>query len=156
MEFRESQVRSLSDYLGICKNYYDLSFWIGARLIPYDLKRNRCEWVLFNVDLSCGNYRLCLMLASEWKLRPIRAYSVAFAPGERIPKKLEIRSIGYDYGMPPVIADGNHFFLTRNVNDFQVKRDANYRVGITTMYWTADVADMCFEVMVLRKINHYE
>ena len=151
MEFRESQIHSLGDYLTFCLKNYDLTFWIGARLLPYDFKKNRCEWVLFTVNLPQGYYRLCLMLVSEWKLRPIRAYGVAFAPDEKIPKKLEIQSIGYDFKMSPAVADGNHFFLTRNVSDFQAHKDGNYRVGVTTKYWSEDAADTCFEVMLLRK-----
>ena len=72
--------KSLKDYIDSVKQSYTEILFTGGNLRPFILNRNEFNWVLFDIDLSPGSYRLCLMLINEWNLRPVTAYAVVFHP----------------------------------------------------------------------------
>lgn len=144
-------VRSLMDYIDDVKESFVPELFLGGKLHPFNLARNTYNWVLFNIDLHPGNFRLCLQLVSEWHLRPVTAYAVAFAPGEKPIKKAATGEFGFGFNITPAIASGNNFLLSRNVTDFITRFNGTHQIGVTTSFWTPDIEKTCFEVLLLRK-----
>jgi len=144
---------SLSDYLDSVKQSYTAVLFEEGNLRPFLISKNEFDWVLFDVELTPGNYRLCLRQVSEWKLRPVTAYAVVFPPGIKPTKHADSGEFGHGFNIPPAISIGNQFFLTRNVTDFITRFEGVHQVGVTTKYWTADIEKKQFEVALLQKIR---
>jgi hypothetical protein len=143
--------KSLTDYIDSVKQSYIPLLFTGGNLNPFILNRNEFNWALFDVDLTPGSYRLCLLLVSEWKLRPVTAYAVVFPPGEKPIKHADSGQFGSGFNIPPAVSVGNAFLLSRNVTDFYTRFEGLHQVGVTTKYWTPDIADINFEVALLQK-----
>ena len=152
-EMRETDIRSLSDYLDFCGNGFVIEFWAGGYLRPYIRSRNNYQWVLYPIDLFPGEYRLCIMLVPDSGSRPVRAFSVVFAPGEKIPKKNSAIPLGYGFNMTPAFAVGNTFFLFQNITDFHTRFSGDHLIGISTLFWGMDIELTRFEVLLLRRRN---
>ena len=150
-ELHDSAIKSLSDYLRFCKGDFLIEFWVGGYLRPFDISKGRYQWVLYPHDLSPGIYRLCIMLVSDWIVRPFRAYAMIFAPGEKVLTQYNPASIGYGFNITPAIAAGNSFYLTQNITDFRTRFSGTHLLGVTTLYWSDDVEKTRFEVLLLRK-----
>ena len=150
-EFRDSDVHSLSEYLDSVREIYIKELYIGGKLQPFNIQDNFYRWVLFPVDLVPGYYRLCLMIVSDWQVRPLTAYAMIFTPGEKIKATTDPHTLGYGFQITPAIASGNQFFLSRNITDFTTRYSGVHQIGVTTTYWTDDAADTCFEILLLRK-----
>ncbi|HUV16766.1 MAG TPA: hypothetical protein VMW28_09415 [Pelolinea sp.] len=149
-------VSSLTDYLENVKEAYIPELFLGGKLLPFNLTRNAYNWVLYDCDLCPGSYRLCLQLVSDWLVRPVSAYAVAYAPGEKPIKEPTTGTLGYGFNITPSIANGNNFLLSRNVTDFITRFNGIHQIGVTTSFWTPDTANTCFEVLLLRKKQvHY-
>ncbi len=149
----ESSIKSLADYLDFCKENYLLEFWIGGHLRPFDLSKSQYRWILFFRDLSPGCYKLCVMLTSKQlirPIRPIRAYGLAFAPGEKVPLKIKADTFGYGFNITPAIATGSSFHSDSNTTEFRTRFNGIHQLGVTTPYWTDDVENTCFELMLLQ------
>ena len=153
LEMRETDIRSLSDYLDFCGNAFVIEFWAGGYLRPYFRSRNNYQWVLFPIDLCAGEYRLSIMLGPDSGSRPVRAFSVVFAPDEKIPKKNSAIPLGYGFNMTPAFAVGDSFYLSRNVTDFRTRFSGDHVIGVSTLYWGTDIKRISFEVLLLRYGN---
>lgn len=148
---QESSIRTLNDYLKFCQEDFVIEFWVGGYLRPFHLSKSEYQWVLFRHDLCPGSYRLCLMLASDWSIRPIRAYGMAFAPGEKIRAHIDPATFGYGFNITPATAVGKTFYSDRNTTDFRTRFNGLHQVGVTTPYWSEDVSSTCFELLLLRR-----
>lgn len=146
----ESSIKSLSDYLIFCEDNYFVEFWIGGKLRPFDLSRSQYRWVVFPHDLSPGVYRLCLMLTLSQAARPMRAYGVAFAPGEKVPAKVNTTRLGYGFNMTPAIASGNSFYSDSNITEFRTRFCGAHQLGVTTQNWSTEAENTAFELLLLR------
>lgn len=142
---------SLMDYIDSVNKSYTQVFYSEGILKPFLLSRNEFNWVLFDVELEPGNYRLCLRQVTEWKLRPVTAYAVVFPPGIKPIKHADSGEFGSGFNIPPAISIGNNFLFSRNLTNFTTRFHGLHQVGVTTKYWTPDVEHISFEVALLRK-----
>lgn len=143
--------KSLMDYLNDVRESYVPELFIGGKLHPFNLPGNTYDWILYDIELQPGSYRLCLHLVSEWRLRPVTAYAVALAPGVKPIREAVSGTLGYGFNITPAISIGNSFLLSRNVSDFTTRFEGNHQIGVTTSFWTPDISNTCFEVLLLRK-----
>ena len=91
------------------------------------------------------------MLASDWSIRPIYAYGMAFAPQEKIRTYSDPATFGYGFNITPAIAVGKTFLSDRNTTDFCTRFNGLHQLGVTTPYWSEDVSSTCFELLLLRR-----
>jgi len=150
-ELHDSDIKTLADYLRFCEEDYVLEFGIGGYLLPFNISKNRYQWRLYAHSLNPGSYRLCIMLPSRWIIRPITAFAMVFAPGEKVISQHFRNKIGYGFNITPALAAGNSFFLTQNISDFRTRFSGPHLIGVTTLYWHDDVERTRFEVLLLRK-----
>jgi hypothetical protein len=143
--------KSLTDYIDSVKQSYSEILFTGGNLRPFILNHNEFNWVLFDIVLTPGSYRLCLMLINEWNLRPITAYAVVFPPGVKPIKHADSGQFGSGFNIPPAVSVGNTFLLSRNITDFYTRFEGTHQIGVTTKFWTSDIEDASFEVAVLQK-----
>ncbi|MBM3137931.1 MAG: hypothetical protein FJZ98_07065 [Chloroflexi bacterium] len=142
---------SLKDYVDSVNKSYTQVLFSEGNLKPFLLNRNEYDWVLFDVDLEPGNYRLCLLQTTEWKLRPVTAYAVVFPPGMKPIKHAETGQFGSGFNILPATSIGNKFLFSRNLTDLTTRFQGLHQVGVTTKFWTPDVENISFEVALLRK-----
>jgi hypothetical protein len=146
----ESSIKSLTDYLKFCEENFEVEFWIGGNLHPFDLIRGKYHWVLFQHNLSPGAYRLCLMLHDIKMSQPIRAYGLVFSPGEKIPSQVKENSFGYGFNITPAVAIGNNFNSSSNLTDFRTRFNGLHQLGVTTLNWNDGVESTYFELLLLK------
>ena len=147
----ESEIKSLSDYLFIERKRYSLEFWVCGRLIPYHLKENSYQWVVFPIELEYGDYRLCFTINTGGKRYPIFSFAVVYPSSVR---KFPIPShhlVGIGFKFSPLCVTNEQFTYPGNTSDFIVRKDGKFNICATTSNWTARVSETTFELLLLKK-----
>jgi hypothetical protein len=147
----ESEIKSLSDYLLIERDRYSLQFWICGKLIPYQLKNDSYQWVVFPVDLETGNYRLCFTVNMGGKRYPIVAFAVIYPSSVRTFPIPYHHLVGIGFKFSPMCVAGEKFTYSRNTSDFTVRQHGKFNVCATTSNWTPQVNKTTFELLLLQK-----
>lgn len=143
--------KSLTDYIDSVKQSHTPVLFVGGKLLPFHLSKNLFQWVLFDIELHPGDFRLGLLIVSEWYHRPITAFAVTYPPGEKPMRHANTGRFGSGFNIPPAVSIGNVFLLSRNITDFYTRFDGIHQVGVTTKYWTPDIENISFEVALLQK-----
>ena len=147
----ESEIKSLSDYLLIERNRYSLQFWIGGKLIPFQLKNDSYEWVVFPIDLEPGDYRLCFTVNMGEKRYPIIAFAVIYPFSMRTFPLPYQHLVGIGFKFSPMCVTSEQFTFASNTSDFTVRQGGKFNICTTTSNWTPLVRKTTFELLLLQK-----
>ena len=147
----ESEIKSLGDYLLTEPDRYSLQFWICGKLIPFHLKNDLYQWVVFPIDLEPGNYRLCFTVNMGGKRYPIIAFAVIY-PFSIRPFPIPYHHlVGIGFKFTPIHVTGEQFTYSRNTSDFTVRQGGKFNICATTSNWTSQVSKTTFELLLLQK-----
>lgn len=147
--------RSVEEYISYCQDQYDLVFWGGGKLRPYDLLKTHYNWIFFPVSLQPAYYRLALVLLSFPKVKPVTAYAVAFPPDSKNIKNYPLSPIGFGFHITPAIASKNRFEVRRNTTEFATQMSGEHTVAVTSRDWFAEVEQVIFEVALFKSRMEY-
>jgi len=150
-EIIETEIKSLSNYLLIERDRYSLQFWVCGKLIPFQLKDNSYQWVVFPVDLEPGNYRLCFTVNMGGKRYPIIAFAVIYPFRIRTFPLPYIHLVGIGFKFSPLIVTSEQFTFSRNVSDFTVRQGGKFNISTTVSNWIPQVSNTTFEILLLQK-----
>jgi hypothetical protein len=147
----ESEIKSLGDYLLSEPDRYSLQFWICGKLIPFHLKNNSYQWVVFPIDLEPGNYRLCFTVNTGEKRHPIIAFAVIYPFSIREFPIPFHHLVGIGFKFSPIRVTDVQFTYSRNTSDFTVRQGGKFNICATTPNWTPRVSKTTFELLLLQK-----
>ena len=147
----ESEIKSLSNYLLTERDRYSLQFWICGKLIPFQLKNDSYQWVVFPIDLESGDYRLCFTVNMGVKRYPISAFAVIYPFSIRAFPIPYIHLVGIGLKFSPLCVTSEQFTYSRNTSDFTVRQGGKFNVCATTSNWIPQVSRTTFELLLLQK-----
>jgi hypothetical protein len=147
-----SQPSSIEEYIEFEKNSLELIFWVGWRLKPFIMIKGRYQWLLFQISLEIGYYRIALTLGKMANQKSITGYAVAFMPGSKDYEKYPLSALGYGFHRTPAIANTNSFFLYKNICHYHALMNGLYTIGVTTRDWSSEVENAKFELAVLKEL----
>jgi hypothetical protein len=147
----ESEIKSLGDYLLTEPDRYSLQFWICGKLIPFHLKNDLYQWVVFPIDLEPGNYRLCFSVNMGGKRYPIIAFAVIYPFSIRSFPIPYHHLVGIGFKFSPIHVTGEQFTYSRNTSDFTVRQGGKFNVCATVSNWIPQVSNTTFELLLLQK-----
>ena len=150
-EIIESEINSLSNYLLIERDRYSLQFWICGKLIPFQLKNDSYQWVVFPIDLEPGDYRLCFTVNMGEKRYPIISFAVIYPSSIRAFPIPYYHLVGIGFKFSPLCVTSEQFSYSRNTSDFTVRESGKFNVCATTSNWTPNVSRTTFELLLLQK-----
>jgi hypothetical protein len=153
---QKSEMNSLEEYFKQVSDSYVQLFFVGGKLRPFDLRNDSYQWILYPVILDPGNYRLGINLKTNEFYKPVSAYGMIFPPGEKAPLHPVRNSLGYGFQITPAIATIGKFLPYQNTTEFKTNFDGTHQIGVTTAYWTDEVAFVMFELMLLKKKSNSE
>ncbi len=153
-EIIESEIKSLSNYLLIERERYSLQFWIGGKLIPFHLKNDSYQWIVFPVDLEPGNYRLCFTVNMGGKRYPIIAFAVIYPFSVRTFPHPFYHLVGIGIEFSPMCVTNEQFTYFKNTSDFTVRQGGKFNICVTTSNWTPQVSKTTFELLLLKTRTH--
>lgn len=147
----ESEIKSLGDYLFAERKRYSLQFWIGGKLIPYHLKEDAYQWVVYPIELDYGDYRLCFTVNMGGKRYPIVSFAVIYPSSVRTFPIPYHHLVGIGFKFSPLCVTREQFTYSGNTSDFTVRESGNFNICVTTSNWTAQVSKTTFELLLLKK-----
>lgn len=150
-EIIESKIKSLSNYLLIERDRYSLQFWISGKLIPFYLKNDAYQWVVFPVDLEPGDYRLCFTVNMGKKRYPIIAFAVIYPFSVRTFPAPYNHLVGIGFKFSPICVTSEQFTYSRNTSDFTVRQGGKFNICTTVSNWLSQVSNTTFELLLLQK-----
>jgi hypothetical protein len=148
-----SKPNSIEEYIDFEKDSLDLLFWVGGRLKPFIFIKNRYQWLLFQIYLEIGYYRIALTLGKISNQKSITAYAVAFLPDSKDYEKYPLSFSGYGFHKTPAIANTNSFFLYKNICQYNALVNGLYTIGVTTRDWISEVENVKFELAVFKELQ---
>ena len=147
----ESNIKTLSDYYFLERKRYDLRFWVGGKLIPYHLKDDAYQWVVFPFHMEIGDYRLCFTVNMGKKRFPIFAFAVIYPESVKPFPAPSHHLVGIGFKFSPLCVTNNEFTFSSNLTDFTVREDGNFNICVTASNWAAQVSNTSFELLLLKK-----